>query len=417
MNAMPSLRQIAASLGRHKTMLAIIVLQIGLTCAILCNALDVIVQRVERFTRPSGLQEDSLVWVKPSAGGAPRMDFSASDVATLRALPAVASVSVALSAPMVDGIAFSGRAMRPGAVSAGKSLPIALYAGDEQLLPTLGIDLIAGRNVMATEVNPADSVMGYAMASHPVILVSARVAERLFAGESAVGRQIMASGNEPSTIVGVYREIPTGAAIAEGPADDNPEGSVILPVRGKAGLPISYLLRVRPEAAADAVAEAATGLRRNDAPGMLAERVRTYAQLRADAYRKDIAMVWLLSTIMTALLAVNAFGIVGLASFWVQQRTQQIGIRRALGATRGAILRHFQAENFLIVGAGIALGMLMAFGINQLLMWHYALPRLSWIYLPIGALLLWGLGQLAVLAPALRAAAIPPATATRGALG
>ena len=124
-------------------------------------------------------------------------------------------------------------------------------------------------------------------------------------------------------------------------------------------------------------------------------------------------MVWLLGVVSVVLLAVTAFGIVGLASFWVQQRTKQIGVRRALGATRGDILRYFQGENFLIVTGGIVLGMLLAFAINQALMSRYELPRLPWQVLPIGALVLWLLGQLAVLWPALRAASIPPATATR----
>ncbi len=47
------------------------------------------------------------------------------------------------------------------------------------------------------------------------------------------------------------------------------------------------------------------------------------------------------------------------------------------------------------------------------LMAHYAVPRLPVIYLPLGALLLWGLGQLAVLGPALRAARVAPTVAMR----
>jgi len=110
---------------------------------------------------------------------------------------------------------------------------------------------------------------------------------------------------------------------------------------------------------------------------------------------------------------VTALGIVGLASFWVQQRRRQIGVRRALGATRGDILSYFQTENFLIVSGGIVLGMVLAFAINLLLMQHYELPRLPLYYLPIGALSLYVIGQLAVLGPALRAAAVPPVEATR----
>jgi hypothetical protein len=99
-------------------------------------------------------------------------------------------------------------------------------------------------------------------------------------------------------------------------------------------------------------------------------------------------------SVCVALLIVTALGIVGLASFWVQQRTRQIGVRRALGATKGQILRYFQTENFLLATLGIVVGMILAFGINQLMMERYELPRLPLLYLPIGAVVLWMLGQI-----------------------
>jgi putative ABC transport system permease protein len=97
----------------------------------------------------------------------------------------------------------------------------------------------------------------------------------------------------------------------------------------------------------------------------------------------------------------------------VQQRTKQIGIRRALGATRRQIIGYFQTENLLLTGFGIVLGMLLAFAGNQVLMHYFEIDRLPLYYLPVGAVLLLLLGQVAVIGPALRAAAIPPIVATR----
>ena len=124
-------------------------------------------------------------------------------------------------------------------------------------------------------------------------------------------------------------------------------------------------------------------------------------------------MAWLLVGVSLALLVITALGVVGLASFWVQQRTRQIGIRRALGATRGDIVRYFQVENLILATAGIVLGMALAYAVNLMLMHKYQVARLPAEYLPIGAALLWALGQVAVLGPALRASLIPPAIATR----
>ncbi|MEW5306681.1 MAG: hypothetical protein WDW36_009131 [Sanguina aurantia] len=80
-------------------------------------------------------------------------------------------------------------------------------------------------------------------------------------------------------------------------------------------------------------------------------------QTKFDITGKDRAMAAILVAVILALLLVTALGIAGLASFWVQLRRRHIGIRRAIGATRGDILRYFQIENFLIVSFGIALGM------------------------------------------------------------
>ena len=76
-------------------------------------------------------------------------------------------------------------------------------------------------------------------------------------------------------------------------------------------------------------------------------------------------------------------------------------------------MRYFQSENLLLATFGIALGMALAYGINLMLMQRYELARLPPQFLPIGAMILWVLGQLAVLGPALRAASVPPAVATR----
>ena len=140
---------------------------------------------------------------------------------------------------------------------------------------------------------------------------------------------------------------------------------------------------------------------------------QTMEEMRSEFFRGDRSMAWMLVAVCIALLIVTALGIVGLASFWVQQRTRQIGVRRALGATKGQILRYFQTENFLLATLGIFLGMVLAYGINQLLMGKYELPRLPLMYLPVGALVLWLLGQISVFGPARKAAAVPPAVATR----
>ncbi len=134
---------------------------------------------------------------------------------------------------------------------------------------------------------------------------------------------------------------------------------------------------------------------------------------RDEAYQDDRGLVVVLSVVCASLLAVTAFGIVGLTSYWVAQRRRQIGIRRALGATRNAIMRYFQTENLLIAGAGAAMGVALAVALNLWMVSAFEMQRLNTGYAMVGAAVVLLLGQAAVLWPAFKAASIPPAMATR----
>jgi putative ABC transport system permease protein len=68
------------------------------------------------------------------------------------------------------------------------------------------------------------------------------------------------------------------------------------------------------------------------------------AETRHRAYRDDRGLAVILGVVSVVLLIVTAFGIVGVISFWVSQRRRQIGIRRAMGAARAAILRYFKSR-------------------------------------------------------------------------
>ena len=109
----------------------------------------------------------------------------------------------------------------------------------------------------------------------------------------------------------------------------------------------------------------------------------------------------------------TACGIVGLTSYWIAQRRHHIGMRRALGARRMHILAYYQIENLFIAGLGAAVGVALAAGVNLWLMRTFAVQRLDWSYLIVGAITVLVLGQLAAFWPAFRAASIPPALAAR----
>jgi putative ABC transport system permease protein len=143
------------------------------------------------------------------------------------------------------------------------------------------------------------------------------------------------------------------------------------------------------------------------------DSVKSFADIRAQAYRADVGMAVLMGVICLILLSVTAAGIVGLTSFWVGQRHKQIGVRRALGARKVDILHYFQLENLLIAGSGAVGGVLLAIGLNMLLMKHYEMDRLPILYVLVGVAAVLLLGQGAVFVPARRASNVPPVAATR----
>lgn len=406
------IRPILSTLLRHKTAAALIVLEIAFSCAIVCNALFLIAQRIENVSRPSGIAEQELLQIRLSGiGPADNADArTREDLAALRAVPGVAGVTLVNQLPFYNNSSNSGLTLTPDQERA--TLNAAQYMAYDGMLDTLGIRLSAGRDFLPGEYidgSVMEQTTDYSALSSPTI-ISAAVAEKMFPGEDAVGRTVYL-GPVPLTVVGVAETLTRPNGVNGG----NMTYSFILPIRPNYNNGGFYMLRVDdPARRAEVLKAAVAALERVD-PNRLTLDQRSYSEIRDRFFRSDREMIGLLLIVCVALLVVTALGIVGLASFWVQQRSKQIGIRRALGATRGQILRYFQTENFLLATIGIVLGMVLAYAINLALMERYELARLPMIYLPVGALSLWLLGQLAVLGPARRAAAVPPAVATRSA--
>lgn len=397
---------ILAALRRHRSSALLIVFEIALTCAIVCNALFLISERVSRIGRPSGIAEKELLRIHITGVGK-RENSQATTQEDLAALASIPGVRRAASTRMIP---FGGSSWNSGVQRTPeqqhKDLNASVYYGSEGLLETLGVQLIAGRDFTSDEYADEAEALG-STGGLPIIITSA-VSERLWPGQRGVG-QTLYMGRQGLRVVGIVERLVRPNELS---GASNFELSVVVPIRASYKPEDNYVLRVDPERRSEVLAAAVTALEQTRS-GRIILKQQTMEALRAEYYRTDRAMAWLLATVCGALLVITALGIVGLASFWVQQRTRQIGIRRAIGATRGQVVRHFQTENFLLATFGIALGMLLAYGINQLLMERYELARLPAAYLPIGALTLWLLGQLAVLGPALRAASVPPAVATR----
>ncbi|NII12034.1 FtsX-like permease family protein [Oleiagrimonas sp. C23AA] len=401
---------ILSTLRRHKITAMLLIVEMALTCAIVCNAVFLISQRLERMHIPSGVAEHQLVMVQVANIGI-QPDAKArtqADLDALRRIPGVKQATLASQVPFTNSSSNTSIRLTPTQKLA--TVNATQYMG-EDLIDTLGAQLIAGRRFRADEYLDYDAVVHNLdlVRNHtPSVIITKALAERLWPGESGLGKQFYFAGVGVRVVGVVKALIRPSLSLGDAAA----HWSMVFPMRMSSDNANRYLLRTDPKDRDRVMAAAGKVLRQLD-PNRIVLAKKTLDQLRADFFRNDRAMTATLLGVIVALLTVTALGIIGLASFWVAQRRRTIGVRRALGATRAHILRYFQTENFLLASIGIALGMVLAWGINLFLMQHYELPHLPWTYLPIGALALWLIGQLAVLGPALRASRVPPVVATR----
>jgi putative ABC transport system permease protein len=402
------LMPILSTLRRHRIAAGLIVLEVALTCAIVTNALHLIQTRVQALNTDSGMAESEigLLFLRGSKPQPPERSaaIAAEDATRLRALPGIKAVTVVNQIAYGNNSNNSGVSLVPDPNS--PRIAAAQYLGDDQMLQTFGLKLIEGRNFTPDEVLDSFQVFSVPEPKIGQLIINKVMANKLFPGSSAVGKTVYIFGSSPSTIVGVVETLThTQLHRAHG---EGGGAAMILPLRG-GGL---YIIRTEPDQL-DATIKAATAVLEAGDKGRVVTDAKRLTEMRAEFYAQDRSMAWLMGGVCVALLLVTAMGIVGLASFWVQQRTRMIGTRRALGATEGQVRRYFQLENLLLTTTGVVIGLAGAVALSQLLM-QYEVPRLPWVYLPVGAVALWLLGQVAVWVPARRAARLSPVAALRG---
>jgi putative ABC transport system permease protein len=332
------------------------------------------------------------------------------DLDALRTLPGVVDAYASNSFPLNNGGDGEGIGRNPDRPD--ETLLTAMYYVDEHALPTLGLKLVAGRNFQPDEV--IDKA-GYNQHIPPrAVIITRALAEKLFPHESPLGKPIYISFDKHAIpVVGVVDTLQVPWSAVGDWGSKFFYNSMLVPYRYAVPY-VRYIIRIQPGQLAAVMKTAPKTLIDLNRARVL-DKVEPLTVARADSYKDDHGLAVILGTVSAALLLVTGFGIVGLTSYWVAQRRRQIGIRRALGANRQAIVRYFQTENLLIAAAGAAFGIALAIAANLWMVSSFEMQRLHPVYAFLGALAVLALGQLAVLWPALRAASIPPALATRSA--
>jgi putative ABC transport system permease protein len=394
------------ALMRNKTSYVLIALQIAVTMAIMVNAIGIIQDRSRQMARPSGADEDNIFYLS-SVVYNENTDVPAlitADLEAIRSFPGVRNAVWTNSLPLLGSGWSEGIRLEPDPKL--ESTSVGLFFADEHGIDTFGVNLIAGRNFEVGEIAWTDFESD---AWPPVTIVTRAMAEELFPDltpNEVLGKTIYVHRTKPVTIIGVTERMQAAWSSWSGL-----ERTMLVPWK-RPEMGGRFVIRTEP-GYRDEVMPQIEEMLATSGDDRIIRDMRTMEEARHRSYLEDSAMVKLLVFIVIVLTAITGLGIVGLASFSVARRSKQIGTRRALGATRLAILRYFMLENLVISTVGVFGGAIIAIGINIWMVEAFGLERIAWYLIPVAMVTLWLVGQLAVYGPARRARVVPPALATR----
>jgi putative ABC transport system permease protein len=396
---------IVRAMTRNKTRFVLIILEVAITLAVVTNCVQLILAQRESMQQQSGFDDDNIIWVRSRTFGEEFQQgevIDATIAADLRALQAMPGV---VSAANTNFLQWQGGGSSNVVLTAGgnpEGYRTQVYFTSKGVFDTLDAPVTEGRGfedgdyayVSQEDGNPA------------VVVVSRALAKLMWGDESPLGKVITnTDGSNPVRVVGVIEEFynPYGWPIHE----------YVAFIPGSVGNArgASYLVRTESGAMDSFVAGFEKSLLAVNANRVF--RTQTVLELRDQFFSGGRLLVKAMTAVIVVLVFVTALGIVGITSLSVSERTRQIGTRRALGATRGQIMQHFLLENWIVTTAGIALGLIAAFGLNVLLLNYMDDAKLEWTLVAVGTVLLWLTGIAATIPPALRGMRVSPAIATR----
>jgi putative ABC transport system permease protein len=353
-----------------------------------------------------------------------RVRFVESVLSGMSALPSVEAAGVIDAVPIADnrqGTEFTRLDAPPADPSASPNANVAWIT--EGYFEALGIPLLAGRTF-----NARDTAQ-----SQPVVIVNRRLASQVFGNDDPIGRlvRIGVSTQRQFEVVGVVGderhfgidiEATPSFFVAYRQAASGRDLGII--VRGAGAVPgsarplVSFLGPLA-SAVSDAIGQDSTAtairdvVRRID-PELALFRVQAMEQVVDSAVATPRSMAWLLSVFAASALTLAAIGVFGVMSHAVSQRTREIGVRMAIGASPVRVLGAILGEGLTQVALGMVLGAVLSLLIARLLGGLlFGVSALSVTPYLIVVGLLGTVSLVACLLPARRAMQIDPAVALR----
>ena len=328
-----------------------------------------------------------------------RLDFWDRNMNEIARLPGVESVAVSGTVPL-NGLAnnpttfaIEHQDVQPNAPSAAAFVLIS----SEDYFKTVGEPLLRGRAFNAGDTREAPQVA----------IVNQSLARRFWPTEDPVGRRItFDNGQTWNTIVGLV-------ANARQQIDAQPQDEIHLPLRAGNALTAGSLI-VRTHGAPGTLSSGLREAIRRVDPQQPITRIETLEQVRTRALASPTLIATLLGLFALLALVITAAGIGGVLAFSVNQRTQEIGIRMALGASRGSVLKMVLRQGLTLVLLGLAGGTIGAlFLVHLMKEVLYGVSPTDPLTFVAVAIVLLSVAVVACIMPARRATMVNPISALR----
>ena len=316
-------------------------------------------------------------------------------------IPSVEAVAVSTDVPLGgwSAIFFAGEGQPP--VTAQNVPRAYVHRVSAEFFKTMQIPLLAGRTFNETEMQGASNV----------VIVSEAVVKRFWPGQDPIGKRIKPGGllsqNPWQTIIGVVNDMkyrglpnnPTNDPDLFGPLSDRQRG---------------FTLLVRTPLDPASLAPSIRKVLHEADPATVIYGVITMRELASRETARSRFTGWLMGIFAASALLLAMIGIYGVMSYSVTRRTQEIGIRMALGAARGTVMGMIVRHGMGLIGAGLLLGAAAAFPLTRLIdTLLYGVAPTDPISFVAAAIALAAVALLACLLPAARATRIAPASALR----
>jgi predicted permease len=391
-----------ASEGRKHDRLrsALVITEVALACVLLVGAGLLLRSFLKVLDVDLGFEPSraAAISVDVDSGGnaAKQAAMWQNVVSRIAALPGVEAAGISDNLPMSRnrgwGISARGEAQRPDSPHIG----VFVYIISPGYLKAMGMRLVKGRDVTWDDLAN----------NRNVVIINQAVARQLWPGRDPVGRMANTGGVD-ARVIGVIEDV------RQSGAEDSTGTQEYLPATKQFG-PEGVNLVIRSKLPPSALAMTVMSVLRQINPGQPATEFKPIQAL-VDHATSPRRFLTLLVSIFAALgLTLAALGIYGVIAYSVTRRKQEIGIRMALGASRGRVQRSVLFRTMGLVAVGLVMGSAISFGVSRAIasLLFGTQPNDAVTYAGMAVVLL-GVALLAGYLPARRASRIDPIIALR----